>query len=97
MRATTTHTIGSHKIEIYEFATPRDLHTVKDAVGETKQTETLLQRLVVSVDESKEKIVDTIMDTFSLADYTELQEVIAAIIDPKKKSDSQSLTTVTNE
>lgn len=97
MRPTTTHTIGSHKVEIYEFATPRDIHAVRDQDGETKQTEMLLERLVVSLDESKNKIVDTVMDSFTLAEYTELQEIIASIIDPKKKSDNQSSTTVTNE
>lgn len=97
MRPTTTHTIGTHQVGIYDYATPRDIHMVRDVQGETKQTETLIQRLVVSVDGSKDKIVDTVMDNFTLAEYTEMQEVISGIIDPKKKSDKVSSATETTE
>lgn len=82
---------------MYDFATPRDIFAAKDAGNEMKQTEVMFERLVVSVDDSKEKVVDTIMDTFSIADFKEIQSVIETLIDPKKKSDNPSSTTATNE
>jgi hypothetical protein len=102
MRPTTITTIGEHKVEHYSYVTPREIHTIRDfqvknPTEETKTNEMLLSKLLVAIDDKKENLVDVVMDSWTLADYTELQQTIANIINPEKKSDSPLSTTAINE
>jgi hypothetical protein len=102
MRPTTKTTIGEHIVEHYSYVTPREIHAIRDfqvanPTEETKANELLLSKLLVSIDGNKENLVDTVMDSWTLADYTELQQTIANVINPEKKSASPLSITATNE
>jgi hypothetical protein len=102
MRPTTKTTIGEHTVEHYSYVTPREIHAIRDfqvknPTEETKANEMLLGKLLVAIDDKKENLVDVVMDSWTLADYTELQQTIANIINPEKKSGSPLSTTATNE
>lgn len=102
MRPTTTKTIGSKQVEYYSYITPREMHLISDfqkknPTEEVKANEMMLGKLIVSVDGNKENVLDTVLDTFSLQEYQELQESLAQLFDNKKKSDKALSTTATNE
>jgi hypothetical protein len=101
MRPTIKTTIGTHQVEYNEFITPRELHAIHDFQHKNPQemaklNEMLLRSFLVEVDGSRDNVVDTVLDTFRIEEYTELQERIASVIDSKKKSETQSTPTKTN-
>lgn len=93
---TTTH---GHKIEVKTFVTGRQVQQFTDGIADdiTKEkrnqaiSNKSIEILVVSVDDSKENILDTVLD-LPFDDYKEILETVNAIVDPKKNATTTATT-----
>lgn len=90
-RDTFKKTIGRYEVEIKSYATPREINAVRalglkeNETNTSKQEEVMIQQLVVSVNDSSEKVADFVLDNFDFgSEYVPLMETLGEVISKKK-------------